>query len=554
MKRMGRLLLVTLSAAGFVAGGAASTAASPPAANSAAATSAVDPTSFTIAQAKAALAGGQDTSVQLTEAFLTRIATYEPFYNAFTTMNGAALSEARASDARRAAHKHLGPLDGVPIVVKDSVNMAGLPTTAGWAKFSPKSGGLRLIPAHNAPVVLRLEHAGAVIIAKTNIPIFSDSGDNANDSWAGPTFNALNRDWAPGGSSTGTATSVAADFATAGLGEETGGSIQDPAAAQSLVGIKPTFALVPNSGVVPLAGPTRDVLGPLAKTVEDAATMLGVMAGYSPADPKTTAAIGKVPRGGYTADFSTTALKGTRIGLYGAGWRKHAPLSADTATLYTAAIHTLGAQGATTVADPFKGSGFANLAKASGGYDPRGSESLPYDLNRYLAELGPRSQVHSLKQAERKLKLDIFGKKGPLYYYATALKGVTYSDKHPTAVPNISAFARLRARYLRIFDRVMRSKHLDALVFPQETKEIGSLYGGGISSTTVSEINIAGLPGVILPAGAYPDGKPFALIFIGRQWSEAKLLGYAYDYEHAAPGRIIPTMLATTPGPRPPGK
>ncbi|HWF35884.1 MAG TPA: amidase family protein, partial [Solirubrobacteraceae bacterium] len=286
---------------------------------------------------------------------------------------------------------------------------------------------------------------------------------------------------------------------------------------------------------------------------EDAATMLGVMAGYSPADPKTKAAIGKVPRGGYASDFSATALKGTRIGLYGPGWRKAGRLSADTTQLYGVAIKMLHTQGATTVADPFKGSGFANLAKASGGYDPRGSESLPYDLNQYLEGLGPRSQAHSLKQVEKDLKLDLFGKKGPLYYYATSLKGVTYSDKHPTVVPDTSAFARLRARYRRIFDRVMHRKRLDVLVFPQETKEIGSLYGGGISSTTVSEINIAGLPGVILPAGAYPDGKPFALIFIGRPWSEAKLLGYAYDYEHAAPGRLVPTALATTPGPQPPG-
>ncbi len=544
--------LVAASALAFAAQPSMAATAAVPPAIPAAATATADPTSFTIAQSAAALADGTYTSVALTRAFLARIHRYEPFYNAFTSMDPEALRQAAAADARRALGRSLGPLDGVPIVVKDSVDVAGLPTTAGWSGFSAKAGGINLIPEHNAPVVDRLEGAGAVVLGKTNLPVFANSGDNANSSWAGPTYNALNRNWLPGGSSTGTATSIAADFATAGVAEETGGSIQDPSAAQSLVGIKPTFALVPNTGVVPLAGPTRDVIGPLAKTVEDAATMLNVMAGYSPADPKTTAARGHVPAGGYTSDFSATALNGTRIGLYGPGWRKRAPLSAPTAKMYRGAIKTLKGRGATTVADPFKGSGFANIAKASGGYDARGSEALPHDLNSYLAHLGPHARVHSLKQAEKLLKIDLFAGRGPLAYYATLFPSVARSAKHPAAPVDLSSFTRLRATYRRVFDRVMDAHHLDALVFPQATREIGSLYRGSFDSTTVSEINIGGLPMVILPAGAYPDGQPFALVFIGRPFSEAKLLGLAYDYEHAAPGRLVPKALATTPGPKPP--
>lgn len=516
-----------------------------------AATPAPAPTSFTIAQAKAALADGQYTSVQLTQAYLARIDKYEPFYNAFTTMNPAALREAGAVDADRAAGKPLGALAGVPIVVKDSVDVAGLPTTAGWSGFSVRSGGVSLIPSHDAPVVARLRAAGAVILGKTNLPTFANSGDNANDSWAGPTYSALDRRWAPGGSSTGSATSVAGDFAAAGVAEETGGSIQNPSASQSLVGVKTTFGLVPTTGLVPLAGPTRDVVGPLAKTVEDAATMLDAMAGYTPADPKTAGARGKLPQGGYAAGFSTTALNGKRIGLYGPGWRKSGALDAPTAKLYGAAVKTLRGRGATTVADPFRGSAFAAIARADGGYDARGSESLPHDLDAYLRQLGPNAQVHSLAQLVKALRSDPLGPSGPLGYYAN-LKGFRASHKHPAAPVDLSAFNRVRAKYVRTFDRVMDSQRLDALVFPQETAAIGSLYGGGVSSTTVSEINIAGLPAVILPAGAYPDGKPFALIFIGRKWSEAQLLSLAYDYEHAAPGRIVPKALATTPGPKPP--
>lgn len=518
------------------------------------AASARSTTSFTIEEAHTALADGSHTSVQLTQNFLGRIAKYEPFYNAFTAMNHEALQEARESDARRAKGKSKGVLDGVPIVIKDSVNVAGLPTTGGWWGLSKQAGGVNLIPERDAPVVARLRAAGAVILGKTNLPVFSGSGDNANDSWAGPTYDVLNRNWVPGGSSTGTAAAVAADFTTAGVGEETGGSIQDPSAAESLVGIKPTFALVPNAGVQPQGGPTRDVIGPIAKTVTDAADMLNVMAGYTLKDPKTNAAVGHIPVGGYKSELSTTALEGARIGLYGPGWRKDDPLSPETQSLYGKAIGTLEAQGATTVADPFAGSGFASVAKAESGYDGRGSESLPYDTNKYLEELGKTAKAHSLAQLTKLLGFSLFGPKGPMHYYVETSSEAAWSAKHPTVTPNLSSFFHTRERYLRIFDRVMEENNLDALVFPQATKEIGKLYGGTIDSTTVSEINIAGLPAVVLPAGHYKDGKPFSLEFIGRQWSEAKLLALAYDYEQAAPGRIVRKKLATTPGPKPPGK
>jgi amidase len=159
--------------------------------------------------------------------------------------------------------------------------------------------------------------------------------------------------------------------------------------------------------------------------------------------------------------------------------------------------------------------------------------------------------VHSLGELVDKVKMDPFGKGQTLSYYAS-LPGFDASRKHPEAPVDLSSFARVKSRYLRVFTRVMSDRHLDVLVYPQGTAEIGKLYGGDVSSTTVSEINIAGLPAVIVPAGSYADGKPFSLVFVGRQWSEAKLLSYAYDYEQAAPGRVAPTTLATTPGPKPP--
>ena len=165
----------------------------------------------------------------------------------------------------------------------------------------------------------------------------------------------------PGGSSAGTAAAVAASMAVLGLAEETGGSIQHPASAQDLVGIKPTIGLVPNAGVVPLSG-NRSVVGPIARCVRDAALCLDVLAGYTAEDPKTLAGVGKQPPLGYTAKLHTGALKGVRLGLYGAGWRTQ-PLSAEAQALYARAADELKAQGAILVDDPFVGSGFAGLRR-----------------------------------------------------------------------------------------------------------------------------------------------------------------------------------------------
>ena len=327
-------------------------------------------------------------------------------------MNEAALADARAIDARRAAGETLGPLAGVPVVIKEAMDFVGLPSTGGWAPLSSRAGGFDLIPSVDAPVVARLKAAGAVILGKTNIPAFSFDGARANTSWDGPTYNAVNRDICPGASSSGTATAIAASFAVVGLAEETGGSIQNPGAAQSLVSVKPTFALIPNTGVAPLAGSTRDVVGPHARTVRDAAILLDVLAGYTPADPKTVAAIGNLPAGGYTSKLSDTALAGKRLGLYGAGWRTK-PISEETATLYAAAIEELKMRGAVLVDDPFAGTGFSALTD-NAGFDSRGLESIVFDFDNFLRRMGPGTAATSFKALAAMLPSDPFGEDGPL--------------------------------------------------------------------------------------------------------------------------------------------
>jgi len=501
----------------------------------------IDVCQLTIASIKDGLGERRFTAEQLTRAYLAQIARWEPTYNAFTFMNEAALERARQIDAQRRHGAELGPLAGVPIVVKESMDEVGFPSTAGWAPLSSQAGGHDLFPARDSTVVQRILDAGAIVLGKTNIPAFSDDNTRANSSWAGPTLNAIDRDLAPGASSSGTATAVAGCFAPAGLAEETGGSIQSPSAAQSLVGVKPTFALVPTNGVVPLAGSTRDVVGPIATNVRDAAMLLDVLAGFSPRDPKTIAARGHIPDGGYTSKLRKHALRGKRIGLYGPGWSL-LPLSAETSALYARAIEELQAQGAIVVRDPFAGSGLAELALPDQPYDFRGTESVAFDYTNYLKGLG----VDSLDAFRQVIGISPFDDGGPLHYYADLLPVLKDSLNHPADPPDLSEFNQLRAQYTSIFGHVFRAHHLDGVVFPQAIEALPPLFSTVfIAETTVSAINIGGLPGVTVPAGQYAsNGSPFSLIFVGPHWSEADLLGLAFDYEQATHHRI-PANLAT---------
>jgi Asp-tRNA(Asn)/Glu-tRNA(Gln) amidotransferase A subunit family amidase len=505
---------------------------------------AIDLVELTVEQAQAAFASGAITSEALTQACLDRIAQYNPTYNAIVFLTPDALETARAIDRRRAGGEALGPLAGIPVVVKDPMDMVGFPTTAGWSLLYGKTGGVDLMPATDSPVVARMRAADTVILGKTNVPVLSHTGSHANDSWAGPTLNAAAPTCQPGGSSAGTATAVAASLAVLGLAEETGGSIQNPASAQGLVGIKPTFALVPNAGVMPLSA-NRDVVGPIARCVRDGALTLDVLAGYTAEDPKTIAGVGHRPKGGYTAKLDTQALQGKRIGLYGQGWRNQ-PLSDEATSLYERAQTELAALGAELVADPFAGSGFAELRQSTvpgGEFDARGLESVPYDLQKYLERLGPDAALKTFAEfAAATAAEDAFGPTGVLGFMPNLPQfGPCLAD--PSRPPDLSDFIAAREAYLAIFEDVFAAARLDALCFPQMRMELGPLHGGGrIHETTVSEINIAGLPGVTMPAGYYASGAPFCLIFVGRMWSESELLAYAFAYEQATHHRRAPAL------------
>lgn len=503
----------------------------------------IDVTTLSIGDVKAGLKQGRFTAQSLLQAHLDRIAKYEPYYNAFTFINEKAMDDAKAIDAKLAAGEEVGLLAGVPLVVKEAMDQVGFPSTAGWKYYVPSLGGPALLPARDAPVVARVRNAGALLVGRTNIPAFSYDGARASTSWKGPTFNAAHRGTAPGASSSGTATAVAAAFSVVGLAEETGGSIQNPAAAQSLVSVKPTFALVPNAGVVPIAGSTRDVVGPHARNVVDAAILMDVLAGYTPEDPKTVASIGKIPVGGYTSKLSTTALSGARLGTYGTGWRKE-PLDEETAALYAAALEAVKARGAVLVDDPFAGTNFASLAKVNHGFDGRGCESIAYDFEIYLQRLGPTSAANSFKKLTELAGRDPFAD-GEILDNIRAHPVVAASLKDPSSIPDLAPFLAVREEYLKEFNGPLDKHDLAGLVFPQTYKVPPGVFGtGDWPATTVSEINIAGIPAVTVPAGKYTNGAPFSLLFVGRMWSEADLLAFAYDYEQATHLRVVPEMVA----------
>ena len=242
----------------------------------------------TIDDIHAALRSGRTTCRELVELYLKRIAAYNksgPGLNAVQAINPRALQEAERLDAAFKASGPVGGLHCIPVLVKDQLETADMPTTYGSAVFKD------FVPQRDATVVTKLRKAGAVIIAKATMGEFASG---IVGSASGPIRNAYDPRRHASGSSGGTGSGVAANFATVGIGEDTGGSVRGPAAVSSLVGLRPTVPLVSRYGMFP-ARPSTDTVGPMARTVKDAAIVLDAIAGYDPNDPVTAYAVGHIP-------------------------------------------------------------------------------------------------------------------------------------------------------------------------------------------------------------------------------------------------------------------
>lgn len=507
----------------------------------------VEVVELTVAQVQADYSAGRYAAVDLVGAFLERIARYEGTYNAFVSMNPDALAEAARLDAEMAASGPRGPLHGVPVVVKDNLDYAGLVTTAGFAGFSAEAGGVDMIPGDDAAVVERLRAAGAVVLGKTNLPDFAAHGTRTRSSVAGETLNPYATDRVPGGSSGGTATAVNASFAVVGLGTETGGSIQNPAAAQALVGVKPTFGLVPLEGVFPMDATYRDVVGPLARTVHDAAVVLDVVAGPTPEDLATYAAAGRIPEEGYAAGLRRGALGYKRLGLVGEGWRdSFLPLAPETERRYREAVRVVESLGAEVVEDPFAGTDWVAV------YDrrPRVPSVASHDLAVYLRGLGAGAAFRSIEEWESLAGREFRG---------------GGDRRRPPAAPSATeegdAFQAWRREMRALFRAVLEEHDLDGLFFPQSGEPIRPLvedperpeYRPNNHAELPSNIvNDLGLPTVTVPFSYYEDGTPFVVAFVGDLWTDGDLLAYAYDLEQATLARVAPQLAEQGGRPAPP--
>ncbi len=506
----------------------------------------IDLVELTTEAIQEAYAAGEYTSVDLTKAFLERIDRYEDYYNAFISMNPEALDIAARLDEEYRSSGPRGPLHGVPVVIKDNMDYSGLVTTAGFWGFSTAMGGIDMIPSDDAAAVERLRNAGAIILGKTNLPDFAGHGTRTNSSVAGVTLNPYNVTKAPGGSSGGTATAVNASFAVLGLGTETGGSIQNPSSAQALVGVKPTYGLVPLEGVYPINGSYVDVVGPMAKNVYDAAVTLDIIAGPTTDDFATFAAVDHIPENGYASALAEAAIEGKRFGLVGSGWRERwLPLDPKTETVYREAISTLTDLGAVVIEDPFAGSDFIELYGERPGVPSQGA----YDRQIYLQGLGSDAAFHSIAEWEE-LSGEVFRRGG------RGRGGQGERRRVPPARPGATeegdAFQSWRMEIRELFRSVMAEHELDALFFPQagapnrdliEDPERPDYNPNNWPELPSNIINDFGVPVVTVPYAYYEDSTPFVLAFIGDMWTEADLLGYAYIFEQAVMSRRAPELI-----------
>jgi amidase len=488
---------------------------------------------MTVAELQDAMASGRYTSRKLVELYLDRIKaidTQGPALGAVIELNPDALTIADALDAERKSTGVRGPLHGIPVLIKDNIDTGDtMMTTAGSLALEGS------IAARDSFVAERLRAAGAVILGKTNLSEWANFRSTRSTSgWSGrggqvKSPYALDRN--PCGSSSGTGAAIASNFATIGIGTETDGSIVCPAATSGLVGIKPTVGLVSRSGIIPISH-TQDTAGPMTRTVADAAVLLGALTGVDPRDKATAASAGKATD--YTKALRADALKGARIGV---ARKRYFGYHVDTDRLVEQAIADMKAQGATIV-DP------ADIPTAAQLDDCEFTVLLyefKTDLNAYLGALGPTAKVHSLAdviafdEREKDREMGFFGQEIMLQ---AQKKGKLTAPAYQKALTT----CRSRARTLGI-DAVMTKYKLDALIAPTggpawPTDLINGDHFLGASSTPAA---VAGYPSITVPAG-FVRGLPVGVSFIGRAWSEAKLIGLAYAYEQATRHRKPPAF------------
>jgi amidase len=469
----------------------------------------------------------------LVELYLKRVVAYDksgPGLNAVQAINPRALQEADRLDVAFKASGPVGALHCIPVLVKDQLETTDMPTTYGSAVFKD------FVPQRDATVVTRLRKAGAVIIGKTTMGEFASG---IVGSVSGPIRNAYDPRRHASGSSGGAGSGVTANFATVGIGEDTGGSVRGPASVGSLVGLRPTTPLVSRYGMFP-ARPTTDTVGPITRTVKDAAIVLEVIAGYDPNDPLTAYAVGNIPVS-WRSELRPDGLKGARIGVIRQPMNSTTNVASDDYKKVRAvtdrAIDDLKSLGAELV-DPITIPDIVDrLNKA-------------YNGNVFETERAVNAYLGQHANAPVKTLRDILLSGKVVPSRVTALMDTVGKS---TDDPGYVQVQRIVENTRQVVFTLMADHKLDALVYPTFDHQ-PVFIAPDVMTRLVSDDDrlgsnrqispILGFPAMTVPAGFTADGMPVGIEFMARPFAEAILFRLGYSYEQGTHHRKPP---ASTP-------
>ena len=471
---------------------------------------------------------GELTIEAVVSAYLDRIERYDkagPELNAILTVNDTAIERARRLDAELEGEIPR-PLYGVPVVIKDQATTAGLRTTFGSVAFTD------YVPAESATVVDRLEDAGAIILAKTNLPDFA-AGFVGYSSAGGQTRNPYDLSRDSGGSSAGTAAAVAADFALVGVGEDTGGSIRVPASFCNLFGLRVTTGLISRAGMSPLVA-EQDTPGPMCRTVDDLARLLDVIVGFDPAD-EATAIHAQWSGESFVEALNEAALEGTRIGVLRTAFgERDEPRVSAVNSVVEEALGTLEAAGATLVDS-------VEIPELETFLDDTSLYGLvaKRDLNQFFDGLD-ESPVDSFEELYEQ---------GAYHEALEHIETIAAAPADPTTDREYWWRLARQAAFRQAIEYTLAEEDLDALAFPDvqvlppeyEGYHTGELTRADVPTNTFIASQ-SGCPAISMPAGFTEDGLPVGLELLGARLSDRRLVGFAAAYEAVAEPRRTPDL------------